>query len=151
LHFEHLKEGESDSSSASAASSVFNNSHKMSYSGHPPSLLTPVTNESSPPDKTLSPRSAKRSFEQMHGRASPYRAAAASASQDVSSITPSQTPPEPARTARPGPGEIKGWKLAFDPETAPGIDAKDRKKYKAKYNTFGDKVRAASSQVMMLT
>jgi [histone H3]-lysine4 N-trimethyltransferase SETD1 len=145
-----MKEGDGDSSSSSAASSVFTNSHKMSYSGHPPSILTPVTNESSPPDKMLSPRSAKRSFEQMQGGGSPYRAAA-STSQDVSSITPSQTPPEPARTARPGPGEIKGWKLAFDPETAPGIDSKDRKKYKAKYNTFGDKVRATSSQVMLLT
>ena len=156
-YLEQVNGGGSDSSSSSAGESIFSNLRNMSYSGHAPNILTPLTNESSPPDKMLSPRSAKRSFDEMHidGSQSPYRAAA-STSQDASALTPLQTPPEPTslepvRCARPGPGEVKGWKIAFDPETAPGIDPKDRKKYKAKYNSFGDKVRATSSQVMMLT
>jgi hypothetical protein len=64
-------------------------------------------------------------------------------------LTPTQTPPEHERRARPGPGEIKGYKIVFDPEMATQGDDKNKRKYKPKYIGFGDKVRAASSQVVL--
>jgi hypothetical protein len=129
-----------------------------SISGRPSATLTPITNnDSSSPDKMLSPRAQKRSYDEMRraGSRSPQRdssAAAAAAAAASITLTPSQTPPElPRMHARPGPGQIKGYKIAFDPETAPGIDSKDRRKYKPKYNSFGDKVRAASNRVVFPT
>jgi hypothetical protein len=107
-----------------------------------PTLTPLTTTESSPPDKTLSPRSRKRSFDQMCGSCSPSRRPAES--RDSPANSSSETTFQP----RPGPGKVKGYKIAFDPEIAPGLEPKDRRKYKAKYNSFGDKVRAASSQVI---
>jgi histone-lysine N-methyltransferase SETD1 len=135
-----------DLSSATPSSDLSAVTMSSSSSANLAPTLTPLTtNESSPPDKPLSPLSRKRSFDQMRGSRSPSRRRA-----DSPASLPG-SPSEPVRRARPGPGEVKGYKIAFDPETAPGLDAKDRRKYKAKYNSFGDKVRAASSQVMPMT
>ncbi|KAF2454811.1 complex proteins associated with Set1p component N-domain-containing protein [Lineolata rhizophorae] len=53
-------------------------------------------------------------------------------------ITPAHTPPQSNRQARPGPGEIKGYKTYFDPEliTDPKR-AKEKKMLKAKSRPFG--------------
>jgi histone-lysine N-methyltransferase SETD1 len=121
-------------------------------------ILTPITTTSdlSPPDKPimLSPGPNKRSFDQMLGKVDPQSPRASLPPPQPSfsrrdyadsTLTPTQTPPESSRQPRPGPGEIKGYKLVFDPETAPGLDARDRRKMKPKYNAFGDKVRRAAS------
>lgn len=147
----------SASSLSSAASSVFSsNQANMSYhngfasSSH---ALTPLTNaESSPPGKLPSPRTAKRTFEQMHHASistSPYHAPAGDAHGTPQTITPVQTPPEPSLQARPGPGEAKGCKLTYDPETDPQLTSKDRRKFKPKYKTFGAEVRSTIMLTMI--
>jgi len=138
----------SDASDSATPSSVF--SRMSSFAGNGAPTLTPITNsESSPPDKTLSPTSKKRKFDELYtnGITSPSRQDAPP-SRDPA-LTPTQTPPELPHEARPARGQIKGHKLTFDPDTAPNLDSSSRKKLKPKYNTFGDQVRAASSQVIL--
>jgi hypothetical protein len=123
----------------------------MMSSGNIAPTLTPVTNNDlSPPERPLSPRSKKRSYDQMQSDSlrSPHRVSS-DALQESCALTPTQTPPEFERHARPGPGDVKGLKLVFDPQTA--ADDRDKRKYKPKYMSFGDKVRAASNQVLLLT
>jgi [histone H3]-lysine4 N-trimethyltransferase SETD1 len=134
-----------DLSSATPSSDLSATMSSSSSANLAPTLTPLTTNESSPPDKPLSPLSRKRSFDQMRGSRSPSRRAA------DSPASPPGSPSEPVRRARPGPGEVKGYKITFDPETAPGLESKDRRKYKPKYTSFGDKVRAASSQVTAVT
>lgn len=86
---------------------------------------------------------------QSDGSRSPHHVSA-DRSREPLALTPTQTPPEHERRARPGPGEIKGYKIVFDPEMATGGDEKNKRKYKPKYIGFGDKVRAASNQVDLL-
>ncbi|KAK3044869.1 hypothetical protein LTS18_000136, partial [Coniosporium uncinatum] len=95
--------------------------------------LTPLTNtESSPTGKLGSPRSLKRTHEQMQsGIASPYGAPTEAAPE---TMTPVQTPPETQAQARPGPEQSKGTKLVFDPALATD---KEGKKAKPKYKSFG--------------
>jgi hypothetical protein len=104
----------------------------LSFTNHGPTL-TPITNESSPPDH----HSRKRSYDQIDSPTHP------------STLTPTLTPqpkpaPESKPSARPGPGEIKGHKILYDPQAKTKEDGKDRKHHKIKYIHFGDKVCAAS-------
>jgi hypothetical protein len=150
-----IGEGEDITTTTTASSTTTTPSTVLSVmssssANHPPILLTPVTmSESSPVDKMPSPSSRKRSYEDMHanGAVSPSRPSAPS--RDVAALTPTQTPPEPTRQARPARGEILGYKITLDPDTAPGLDHQDRRKIPVKYKPFGQgkEVRAASSQV----
>lgn len=146
----------SASSLSSAASSVF--SANLAVNGHNASAsamntLTPLTNTESSPPKPLSPRSGKRSFEQMHNGtiSSPYLAPAAESRGASETITPVQTPPEPSLQARPGPRAVKGVKLIYDPEVDSSLNSKERKKYKPRYKEFGAEVRSTSMRVFLLT
>jgi histone-lysine N-methyltransferase SETD1 len=146
----------SASSLSSAASSVF--SANLTVNGHYGSTsnmntLTPLTNTESSPPKPLSPRSGKRTFEQMHNGSisSPYLAPADESRGASRTITPVQTPPEPSLQARPGPRTVKGVKLIYDPEVDPSLSSKERKKYKPRYKEFGAEVRSTSMRVFSLT
>jgi histone-lysine N-methyltransferase SETD1 len=147
----------SASSLSSAASSVFsNNLAANAYNASISSMhaLTPLTNtESSPPGKMLSPRSAKRTYDQMQNGAttSPYLAPAADSRGVSRTITPVQTPPENTLQARPGPGEVKGLKITLDPLTDPKLTSKERKILKPTYREFGAEVRSTSMRVYLLT
>jgi len=139
----------SASSLSSAASSVFSNNPSImptygaGASGAP--SLTPITNtESSPPAKTLSPRAAKRTYDQMQNGTSPYRANDASSQNATGTMTPIQTPPDPPKQARPGPKDIKGIKCTYDPEIDDKLSSADRKRYKARYKAFGAEVCSTS-------
>jgi len=139
----------SASSLSSTASSIFSGNlptmpaYGAGASG-PPSL-TPITNtESSPPAKTLSPRAAKRTYDQMQNGTSPYPAHDASSQNATSTITPIQTPPDPPKQARPGLKEVKGVKCTYDPEIDDKLSSADRKRYKARYKAFGAEVRSTS-------
>ncbi|OCK75966.1 histone H3-K4 methyltransferase Set1 [Lepidopterella palustris CBS 459.81] len=121
----------SASSLSSTVSSVFssNQNTMSSYPGPTNSLhaLTPLTNtDSSPPGKTLSPRSAKLPDDTMHGAtASPYIASSTDLPQNATeAMTPVHTPPEDRKQARPGSGEDKGEKIVYDPM----LDEKEREK-----------------------
>lgn len=143
----------SANSLSSAPSSVFSHAQlDMSAYGtgtgaSGPPTLTPVTNtESSPPAKMLSPRSAKRTYEQMQNGVSPHRAPDASSQNASETITPIQTPPDPPKQARPGPKDVKGIKCTYDPEVDEKLSSSDRKRYKARYKAFGAEVRSTSTQ-----
>ena len=157
----------SASSHSSAASSVFStnlaahSTHDSRYTMNT-STLTPLTHaESSPPGKMLSPRSHKRSYEQMQNGApntanhtsntdSPYLAPG-STSRAVSeaAITPVQTPPDASLQARPGPGEVTAVKIIYDPEHDKSLDPKQRRHMKPSYRTFTPEVRSTSMQALI--
>lgn len=147
----------SASSLSSVASSVFSsNLHAHSYNGTLSNMnaLTPLTTaDSSPPGKPLSPRTAKRSYEQMHNGSttSPHLAHTGDARGISETLTPVQTPPESDLQARPGSGAIKGNRLIYDPENDPNLTPKERKKYKPRYKDFGAEVRSTSMRVYLLT
>jgi hypothetical protein len=123
----------------------------MSSENIAPPTLTPITNNDLSPPERLSPRSRKRNYDEMQSDnlPSPHHLSS-DALQHSFALTPTPTPPEFERHARPGPGEVKGLKLVFDPQTATATDDKDKRKYKPKYMSFGDKVCAASNQVLLL-
>ena len=151
----------SASSLSSAASSVFssNLAAPLSANDYTMNNLTPLTHtDSSPPGKMLSPRSHKRSYEQMQNGAtinSPYHShlshhlAPGSTSRAVSeTITPVQTPPDASLQARPGPGEVTAVKILYDPEQDKSLDAKQRRHMKPTYRTLTVEVRSTSMQVV---
>ena len=150
----------SASSHSSAASSVFSTNNTGAYSTHDSRYnmnnLTPLTHtESSPPGKMLSPRSHKRSYEQMQNGTtttdSPYLAPGSSTSRAVSesAITPVQTPPDASLQARPGPGEVTAVKIIYDPEHDKSLDPKQRRHMKPSYRTFTPEVRSTSMQALI--
>ncbi|KAE9974189.1 hypothetical protein EG328_003975 [Venturia inaequalis] len=102
------------------------------------SALTPLTNaESSPSNgKMLSPRSTKRTYDDMRNGASesPYLAPT---TDTPGTITPVQTPPENRLQARPGPGVVKGLKITLDPVLDHKVSSKERKTLKPTYREFG--------------
>lgn len=154
----------SASSLSSAASSVFSTNLTAPHSANDYNMnnLTPLTHtDSSPPGKMLSPRSHKRSYEQMQNGLtnSPYHnpnnhrthlAAPGSTSRAVSeTITPVQTPPDASLQARPGPGEVTAVKILYDPEQDKSLDAKQRRHMKPTYRTLTVEVRSTSMQVVV--
>ncbi|KAF2405503.1 hypothetical protein EJ06DRAFT_526021 [Trichodelitschia bisporula] len=135
----------SASSLSSAVSSVFSNQNNsaLPQSGgtYNMSALTPLTNtESSPLRKESSPRLGKRTFDAMNdtdGLPTSLGSATMISPALANTITPIQTPPSPVRQARPGPGEVKGLKLVYDPETDVNLSHKDKRKYKPRWKEFG--------------
>ncbi|KAI9700580.1 MAG: histone methyltransferase set1 [Bogoriella megaspora] len=142
----------SASSLASTVSSIFSTPHNphptqqqnTSSSGN---VLTPLTNtEFSPPQKLGSPNNLKPSNDTTHmEQSSPPGVLAAEQNQHVSgTMTPAYTPPETRPSVRPGPGEIKGFKITFDPELERNLSRQERKTMKCRYKTFGDKEEPAA-------
>ncbi|KAK7542448.1 uncharacterized protein J3D65DRAFT_548080 [Phyllosticta citribraziliensis] len=120
----------------------------MSYPGTNSSIhaLTPLTNtESSPPEKSSSPRPPKSSFEPMSStHVSALSAPPPAPSQDpatTEAITPATTPPQFRRQARPGPGEDKGFTTVYDPQLDPKLSKEDKHKRKAAYRPIPRDVR----------
>ena len=135
----------SASSLASTTSSIFSNPsyHHSSHSQAASSgahALTPLTNiENSPPGKGGSPIQSKTTNGVTHMDRSPpsgVPTAADSINHVSNTITPAHTPPEARRTAQPNLGEVRGFKIHFDPETADGLTREQRRKSKVKYRTF---------------
>jgi [histone H3]-lysine4 N-trimethyltransferase SETD1 len=139
----------SASSLTSTASSVFssnnNGSATVGYKGLASDLhaLTPITNaESSPPGKALSPRLANAYLEKVSlARSTNHdRREKDGIARGAATITPNSTPPQVRLQARPGPGEVKGFKTTYDPELDPKLSSKDKKKAKVRRETFGQEV-----------
>ncbi|KAI9668137.1 MAG: histone methyltransferase set1 [Bathelium mastoideum] len=135
----------SASSLTSTNSSLFSNPHHhySSHSGGAASAahaLTPLTNpEPSPPAKVESPIQPKSTNGVIHMDQSPptgMPAVAELGNHAPSTITPAHTPPDIKRSAQPAVGEVRGFKIHFDPETAEGLTREQRKKSKVKYRTF---------------
>lgn len=137
----------SASSLASTVSSVFSHGGVPGMAPHSGVLaqnhtLTPLTtSDSSPPGKTLSPRSAKIVADHACAKDEDAPTMPGQGSNVASkTITPMHTPPESRPQARPGPGEEKGAKLVWDPELDDKLSAKDKKRFKPKYKVFGVEV-----------
>ncbi|KAF2842648.1 histone H3-K4 methyltransferase Set1 [Patellaria atrata CBS 101060] len=138
----------SASSLASTVSSVFSSGghsapNMSSYPGATANVhaLTPLTNNDfSPPGKTSSPHTIKPHNDAMYidNTLSQDIATANRSHSTSNAITPIHTPPEPNLQARPGPGEVKGFRLTYDPELDEKLPPKDRRKVKARYKTFGE-------------
>ena len=133
----------SDSSLASTVSSVFSNVQAHSGAAAPTSdshTLTPITNtESSPPRKTTSPPHVRNSIERNCGNSSTdWKYALLDSNKSVKAL---QSSAERRPQARPGPGQVKGFKVVYDPELDPKLSGKDRKKHKVRYRNFGEEVR----------
>ncbi|KAF1987691.1 hypothetical protein K402DRAFT_330307 [Aulographum hederae CBS 113979] len=109
----------------------------MSYPGVANNLsLTPLTNtDSSPPGKTHSPPSLQRSRDHMSFDHAPDSA--------PHTMTPVPTPPESHPQARPGPGEVKGQRLVYDPTLDKELSHKDRRDAKPRYRNFGEGVESS--------
>jgi len=139
----------SASSLTSTVDSVFShNSHSnlviKNGAGAGFSSMTPLTNhESSPPERSYSPRFEKLTTNTKYVSTNGfnYHAEANHLPRSTSvSITPIATPPQNFVRARPGPGELKGFKAIYDPELDQKLAAKDKKKVKVRYKKFGEEV-----------
>lgn len=141
----------SASSLHSTVSSVFSNNQSTdsSYPGPTSSLytLTPLTISNSSPGKALSPSSNKALNEHASSASAiPHNAPLMSSTlpQDISgTMTPVHTPPETRRQARPGPGEVKGLMIRFDPmlDNKLSKDEKKERDRQVRYKSFGEQVR----------
>jgi hypothetical protein len=138
----------SASSHASTASSVFSSSgtaHPSTMSGCGPTTssssihaLTPLTNtDSSPPGKTVSPRSARPFDDALHPNSAAGAFDAPGGSDVSETITPIHTPPENRLQARPGPGQEKGFKLVYDPDRDKELTREQKKRRVAEPIVFG--------------
>ncbi len=145
----------SASSLTSTVDSVFShNSHSnpviKTGSGAGFSSMTPLTNhESSPPERSYSPRFEKLTTDIKHVSTSGfnYHVEAIQLPRSTSvSITPIATPPQKSVRARPGPGELKGFKALYDPELDQKLAAKDKKKVKVRYKKIGEEVSLQNTQ-----
>lgn len=133
----------SDSSLASTVSSVFSNAQAHSGAAAPTSdshTLTPMTNtESSPTRKTTSPPHIRSSIERSCGNSSAdWKFTSLDSNKPFKAL---QISSERRSQARPGPGQVKGFKVVYDPELDPKLSGKDRKKHKVRYRNFGEEVR----------
>lgn len=146
----------SASSLTSTESSVFSNpntySTMPSYPISSSHALTPATNTDSspPPGRTHSPRPAKfpRLEQSRSGSASPF---AKHATASSTAITPVHTPPNTRTQVRPGSGELKGFRIVYDPELDPKIHGKERRKLKPRYKNFGEEVRAIVASLSFIS
>lgn len=138
-----LLNGVGSASSTSTASSVFSNGHHTLSMAHL-NETTPLTNvDSSPPS---------------NARESPHQQNSSnvfiSTSRDIHRIpSPNQTTAEPLPIApsimeststlqvRPGPGEVKGVKLIYDPYRNKKLTAEERRSAEVQYMEFGKDVR----------
>ena len=134
----------SDSSLASTVSSVFSHAQAHSGAAAPTSdshTLTPMTNtESSPPRKTISPPNIRSSIERscVNGSTN-WKYPSHDSNRSVKAL---QSSSDRRPQARPGPGQVKGFKAVYDPELDPKLSGKDRKKHKVRYRNFGEEVRS---------
>jgi hypothetical protein len=100
--------------------------------------------DSSPPGKPLSPRSMNPADGTQHASSASYAADPTDLPQNVDdTMTPVHTPPDERIQARPGPGEEKGEKIAYDPlldyklQSLPRHERKLRGDVQPRYRKFG--------------
>ena len=141
-----LLNGVGSASSTSTASSVFSSNHQpMNVTNnagpHQTTSLTPLTNADSSPSRSKSTSPGKRLADQHQIRHhnvthSPPRAA--------SHVQPTFDTSRPRASARPGPGEPKGYKAVYDPELDKNVQKmsqRERKTLKVRYENFAENVR----------
>ncbi len=136
-------------SSTSTASSIFSagqrDVHVVYQNGlHKSTSLTPLTNIDSSPRANGINFSPKRSIHDQH--LPPPNTLKSPSSPQLShsnNRTPSHALSSRRPQARPGKGEIKGFKAVYDPDLDKALRGKEKKSRQAHYQPFGEEVRSA--------
>ena len=144
-------------SSTSTTSSVFSASRKevniVNHNGvHNATSLTPLTNidssprtngMTSPPKRTTQDKRAttrlppKSPFPELVEESVDSRMEEASTPDSIDS---ERTRPPTGPQARPGRGEVKGYKIVFDPDADKSLKGKEKRNRTAEYKSFGEGV-----------
>ncbi len=144
-------------SSTSTTSSVFSASRKeasiANHNGvHNATSLTPLTNIDSSPrasgmasppkritqDKRATARLPPRS--PLPGRLEESVDSRMEEASTPGSIDSERTSPPTGPQARPGKGEVKGYKIVFDPDADKSLKGKEKRNRTAEYKSFGEGV-----------
>lgn len=143
----------SASSTSTASSSVFSTSQRtlsMAHSNEPnkSTSLTPLTNvDSSPPSNALgSPHQQRYRDGVVSGRNS-NRSPSRQVTERPALVASSYTQPSIKAQARPGKGEIKGFKIIYDPYRNKKLTAEERHSGQVQYEAFGKNVSRATEGI----
>ena len=151
-------------SSTSTTSSVFSAARKdvsaTHYNGvHNSTNLTPLTNIDSSPrangmyspqrrnpyDKHLTARDPPRS--PLRGRLEENTEFRREEASTPSSLDSERATSPNRPQARPGKGEVKGYKIIFDPDADKSLKGKEKRNRTAEYKAFGQGVRFTSTNL----
>ena len=137
-------------SSTSTASSIFSAGPKEGntlYRNGPQmsTSLTPLTNiDSSPRTNGMNASPKRPAHEIIHdthlSSTNLPRSPSTSQISDPSSLGPEFTPSSIELRARPGHGEIKGFKAIYDPDLDKALRGKEKKVRQVQYRSFGEEV-----------
>ena len=144
-------------SSTSTTSSVFSASRKevgiANHNGvHNATSLTPLTNIDSSPRASGMPSSPKRTTQDkratarlpprspLPGRLEENVDSRMETASTPDSVESERTSPPTGPQARPGKGEVKGYKIVFDPDADKSLKGKEKRNRTAEYKPFGEGV-----------
>ena len=130
-------------SSTSTASSVFSAGPREINMGYPglqkSTSLTPLTNIDSSPRNGLN-LSPKRVAHDQHLSTILPGSPSTPPYADSNNLVLDHELPSKRPHARPGPGEIKGFKAVYDPDLDSALRGKEKKSRPAQYKPFGEEV-----------
>jgi len=136
-------------SSTSTASSMFSAGHREAnmvyrHGPHKSSSLTPLTNvDSSPRANGMSSPHKRSTYDQHLSSTNLPKSPTSSHMSDSHASGPDLTPLSSGLQARPGRGEIKGFKARYDPDLDKNLRGKEKKSRQVQYEPFGEEVRLA--------
>lgn len=136
-------------SSTSTASSIFSAGQRdintIHQSGpHKSTSLTPLTNVDSSPRANGISYSPKRSTHDQHPLSTHALKSPSSVHLSESNHVDFELRSSSRRPqARPGKGEIKGFKAVYDPDLDKSLRGKEKKSRQAQFQPFGEEVRSA--------
>lgn len=134
-------------SSASTASSIFSAGQReinMAYQQgpHKSTSLTPLTNiDSSPRANGIGSPRKRPIYDQHLSSTNPPKSPSSSHVSDSRGSGPDLISPSSRSQARPGIGEIKGFKAIYDPLLDKNLRGSEKKSRQVQYAPFGEEVR----------
>lgn len=140
-------------SSTSTASSMFSAGHREAnmvyqHGPHKSTSLTPLTNIDSSPRANGMNSPHKRSIHDQHlSLRNLPKSPSNSHISDSHASVPDLTALYSGSQARPGRGEIKGFKAKYDPDLDKNLRGKEKKSRQAQYEPFGEEVRLALTHI----
>ncbi len=140
-------------SSTSTASSMFSAGHREAnmvyqHGPHKSTSLTPLTNiDSSPRAHGMSSPRKRSNYDQHLTSTNPPKSPSSSHMSDSHASIPDNTSLSSGLQARPGKGEIKGFRAKYDPDLDKNLRGKEKKSRQAQYEPFGEEVRLKSTHI----
>ncbi len=142
------------SSSTSTASSMFSAGRREAnmvyqHGPHKSTSLTPLTNIDSSPraNSTNSPQKTF-TYDQHLSFSNPPKSPSGFHMSESHASIPDLAPLPSRLQARPGRGEVKGFKAIYDPDLDKSLRGKERKSRQAQFEPFGEEVRLALLQII---